>query len=416
MKNNSYRKIYKFLKNKQQENINFEIDDLAQDVNLKVSTIKVYIRNKLKNKFITPPESKSCWVLDEIDNYDETSFIAWMSQKNLTEQENLDLSDHLINNSLQAMLSAVEIHNKPQFNYRYQVVVMLIINSWELAMKSYISKYSPETKLIFADDTTKPFLDCASHIEAKLGKVISPTIENIRFLYKYRCQYTHFFSETLDVIIFSLVQKSIVFYNNFISIYFNKDLSKYDNLYILPIAFKKPVSPLDFLSNDSFTSEAPEYVKDFLSEILEKTGDLSDKKIDEMIFVPYIMNLSNVNRVKNADIIAAISSEGKVKIGIEEIITISNDKDAKEKILVEEDIYGKVYTLGFKEICSYCKHNIIDWKQNELFYSILECLKKDNKCSKARPNDPRKPEGKSRYFYHPDILGEIKKQYDSIPI
>ena len=42
----------------------------------------------------------------------------------------------LTDNSLAAMLSAVEVYNKPQMTYRDEVTVMLVVNAWELALKA----------------------------------------------------------------------------------------------------------------------------------------------------------------------------------------------------------------------------------------------------------------------------------------
>lgn len=38
------------------------------------------------------------------------------------------------------MFAAVEIHNKPVFEYRYEVGTLLVINAWELALKAHIAK------------------------------------------------------------------------------------------------------------------------------------------------------------------------------------------------------------------------------------------------------------------------------------
>ncbi|MDQ5951050.1 MAG: hypothetical protein QG639_327 [Patescibacteria group bacterium] len=46
----------------------------------------------------------------------------------------------LIDKSLAAALSAIEIYNKPDFKYRDEIFVILIINSWELILKSKILK------------------------------------------------------------------------------------------------------------------------------------------------------------------------------------------------------------------------------------------------------------------------------------
>ncbi len=46
-----------------------------------------------------------------------------------------NIAKTLFKNSMSAMFSAIEIHNKPYFEYRYPVVVILILNSWELILK-----------------------------------------------------------------------------------------------------------------------------------------------------------------------------------------------------------------------------------------------------------------------------------------
>ncbi|MFZ5861806.1 MAG: DUF3644 domain-containing protein [Nitrospirota bacterium] len=38
------------------------------------------------------------------------------------------------------MLAAIEIYNKPRFDYREECCVILLLNAWELALKSLISK------------------------------------------------------------------------------------------------------------------------------------------------------------------------------------------------------------------------------------------------------------------------------------
>ena len=42
----------------------------------------------------------------------------------------------LVENSMSALLGAVELYNKPTVTYRDEVTVMLIVNAWELALKA----------------------------------------------------------------------------------------------------------------------------------------------------------------------------------------------------------------------------------------------------------------------------------------
>jgi hypothetical protein len=49
-----------------------------------------------------------------------------------------EITKSLIENSLAAALSSIEIYNKPDFKYREQIFTILNINSWELLLKAKI--------------------------------------------------------------------------------------------------------------------------------------------------------------------------------------------------------------------------------------------------------------------------------------
>ena len=44
----------------------------------------------------------------------------------------------LLDKSIDSMLSAIEIYNKPNFNYREETFAVLAVNAWELLLKAYI--------------------------------------------------------------------------------------------------------------------------------------------------------------------------------------------------------------------------------------------------------------------------------------
>lgn len=48
----------------------------------------------------------------------------------------------LIDKSLNSMLSAIELYNKPNFSYREEVFAILSVNAWELLLKAFIFKKS----------------------------------------------------------------------------------------------------------------------------------------------------------------------------------------------------------------------------------------------------------------------------------
>lgn len=213
-----------------------------------------------------------------------------------------------MNNSISGMFSAIEIHNKPTIKYRYEMVVLLVLNSWELLLKGFLYKYHKDVKLFLKDGTTKPFENCVNIVNLKLGKDFNPIHENLNVLYEYRNQVSHFYINELDPIIFSLISKNILFYSDFLKKFFKIDISKESDLILLPIGFKRPTSPIDYISTTSVNENASIEVKAFLQTLINATKRLNDEQIEDTIFVDFRMNLINVNRTTNADLIAGIDN------------------------------------------------------------------------------------------------------------
>ena len=58
------------------------------------------------------------------------------------------LAKKLAEKSLSAAKSAIELYNKPNFDYKMESFVILMINAWELLFKAYILKIN-KNKLKF---------------------------------------------------------------------------------------------------------------------------------------------------------------------------------------------------------------------------------------------------------------------------
>lgn len=48
----------------------------------------------------------------------------------------------LLKNSVAAYFAAIEIHNKPDIEYRYETTTVLLMNAWELLLKAYVRKFT----------------------------------------------------------------------------------------------------------------------------------------------------------------------------------------------------------------------------------------------------------------------------------
>ena len=60
-----------------------------------------------------------------------------------------NVSKILMKNGISAFFSAVEIHNKPRIEFRYPMVIVLLMNAWELSLKSYIYNIKKIRKLSY---------------------------------------------------------------------------------------------------------------------------------------------------------------------------------------------------------------------------------------------------------------------------
>ena len=162
----------------------------------------------------------------------------------------------LLDSSQAALFAGIEIHNKPHIAYRYPTAVILIINAWELALKAYVYKYINRKKIYENDGQhtitfSKALGLVTADINSKEGKNAFKAVnENLDLLNNYRCSNVKKKKKALDPVIFMLLSKAVLNYDNFLKRYFQKDISKDDNLIILQIGMKLPFYPVEYLKQD----------------------------------------------------------------------------------------------------------------------------------------------------------------------
>ncbi len=308
-------------------------------------------------------------------------------------------------------MAAIEIHNKPSIPYRYQIVSILIVNSWELLLKAFLVKYHPKINIFQKDGTTKPFEQIMNSVIDQLVKEYFHIRENLKLLYKFRCDYIHYYKENIDPLLFGLFQKAIINYNTFSTKFFKFKLDEVDDLYILPIGFKRPISPIDYLTNKSNLENTSEELKQFLLQIIDSTNKLNADNIQETVIVPFALLYKNEKRLKNADIVAAISGNKDINLKVIQEVKITDRADAKEVKINEETIYDEIFTETYTDVVTYCKSHIAVWKQNRTFHSFMRLLKKDKKIHKIRYLDPNNTRSSTKDFYSKGIYANLEDNY-----
>ncbi len=321
----------------------------------------------------------------------------------------------LIANSKSALFATIEIHNKPIFPYRYEVCVILGINSWELLLKAYLIKYRKDIRIVNNDGSTKSFEDCLTNVLSTIGKDFLAVHENLSKLYEYRCNIIHFYEENVDIVLYSLLSKSVILFYEFMLTHFGIDIAQETNLILLPIGFNRPISPIDFISDKSILNKSSDAVQGFIKSVVTSIEKLNKNGIQDSILINYKMSVINENRVKNADIIAAITNnKADATICVEKVISnfhITNDENAPTVKIQEETLFSTVYTETYQNIRNYCARNFSDYKLNKDFHSIMKTIKVDPNLHKVRYLDFNRASGSYKDYYSKDIYDKLGEKY-----
>jgi hypothetical protein len=303
----------------------------------------------------------------------------------------LSMAVALVENAKSAIFAAVEIHNKPIFAYRYEVCTLLVINAWELALKAYIAKELKSVKLLKQDGTTKPFLECVACISSNLGNSFEPIKHNLELLYEYRNKIAHFFPDDLDIVVLGLLKASVLFFAEFIEKHFGIKLHEESHLVLLPIGLNKPLSPLDFIANQSASKHCSAEIKGFLQSIKSSCESLEAQGISDSVIVNYSIALVNESRIKNADLTAAINNTSPQQnvIAVHNVITaanLTNDPAAKQIRIDEDIIYSQIYTETYHNVLKNARANFSDFIQNKNFNEHMRKIKKNPNITSVRLN------------------------------
>jgi hypothetical protein len=319
-------------------------------------------------------------------------------------------------NARSAMFAAIEIHNKPLFQYRYEVCTLLMVNAWELALKSFIAQKLKSVRLIKKDKATKPFPECLACVASHLGKDFETSKQNLEILYEYRNKVAHLYATELEVVILGLLKSTVLLFSSFMEKHLKVKLHEADNLILLPIGFRKPTSPLDFLSNQSAAKGSSDEVKAFLLSIKRRSEQLQRQGEEDSIIVNYSMAIFSESRIKNADLTAAINNATAQEnvISVQTIISpasLTNDPSAKQVRILEDSIFETIFNLTYFDVVHAAKNQFSDFIQNRHFNDIMRELKKNANFARNRLLNPRNPEGTRQTFYSRAVMEELAKHY-----
>lgn len=231
----------------------------------------------------------------------------------------------LVDNSLAAMLAAVEVYNKPQMTYRDEVTVMLVINAWELALKAVLRQQ--RQSIFYPKKPRQRYLSVS--IDDALGRVNAQalwpdgidgaaTTVNIKALSEYRDRAIHLYNaQGLGSVIHPFLQQNVLNYRDFVLAKFKKDLADSMTWQLLPLGATAPADAVQFMKADKSATMVAE-VEDFINELRGLMDEAEAKGADMgRLAVVYDIHLQSQKKMTSADLVVAVSSTADGQVAIQ---------------------------------------------------------------------------------------------------
>lgn len=312
-------------------------------------------------------------------------------------------SEKILEKSIQAVLSAIELYNKPNFTYREESFCILMTNAWELLLKAKILKDNKNNlKALYVEVPSKTRANqprkrpkykttrSGNYMTRGLSEMLDQIIDdknlknNLESLIELREISIHFYNtnplfqqEVLDIGTASLQNYQLI-----LEEWFERDLDKY-NLFLMPLAFDIP-----------------------------KVFDLNLYK-DEGSEIKKIFNFIETNK-KQSDIDSKFSVTLKVDIKINrknEGIAMTFNESGFPIYQDTEEAFRNKYPIKFKDLKTKLKERYDNFVMNKRFWAILREVKKDCRFYGERYLDYKNPKGVKMGYYSSEIFKELDKHY-----
>ena len=322
----------------------------------------------------------------------------------------------ILEKSIAAMLSAIEIYNKPDFKYREETFSVLCINSWELLLKAKVlnlasnkvaSLYAMEYRTLkngkkstvkrpktnrsgnpLSINLFEAYRITTEDYGVKINKAV---YDNLVALTEIRDNSIHFVNDDLllSLKIQELGSASLQNYLHLVSRWFGDVLSGY-NFYLMPLSFFRNFNEAPGVSLNSNERKVLEYIKKS-EEGYDSSEDVGDYNLTLRIDVKF-------QKVKSTS-------------GLP--VQVTNDPSTTAVYLSEEDFADK-YPWDYDILSTRLSKRYSDFKRNEKYHRIRKELEGDKKFAYERLLNPKNPNGGKKTFYNPNIQKEFDKHYTKI--
>lgn len=314
----------------------------------------------------------------------------------------------LVEKAVGAMVSAIEIYNKPDFKYREETFAILAINAWELLVKArWLQRNNNKVRELYVREkgtkkdgtpsvrprikmtaSGNPFTHSLDYLVKKLvekGDLPEAGLKNLEALREIRDSSVHFYNNnTLFALQLQEVGSAAV--KNFVTAsksWFDVDLSKF-NFYLMPLAFLHS----DHSAAGLILNKEERNVAEFIRHLDVANDPQGQYSVTVNVDVRF-------SRSKAADSLA---------------VQLSREPDAMKVQLTEQQFKDR-YPLTYRDLTKECRARYTDFKENSKYHEIRAPLKADPKYCIVRRLDPDDPKSTGKDWYSRAVFTVLDQHY-----
>jgi hypothetical protein len=323
-------------------------------------------------------------------------------------------SVRLLQNAEAALLSALEIYNKPTFAYREETFAILALNAWELLLKAKLldlKKNNPSVLYIYyrknvatgqqskklyvkknraGNKMTVGIDGCITRLEKEGVPVAEPIKRNLDALVEIRDNAVHYMNASPQLSK-QVMEIGTACLRNFVELgkqWLNLDMSGY-SLYLMPIGFLPSGEAVAAIT----LSHQEQRVVNYLATLMKskQDGDVTGYHVSLDVNISF-------KRTSAASANAII------------VTNDPNDPNAVPINISEEDI-RKQYPWDYNDLTLKLKNRYIDFKAAQKYHDLRKKIATNPQYMKTRYLDPGNTKSSRKDFYNPNIIREFDKSY-----
>jgi hypothetical protein len=326
----------------------------------------------------------------------------------------LSRSARLLQNAEAALISAIEIYNKPTFAYREETFAILALNAWELLLKAKLldikdNKLSclyiyTKRELAPGQQSVKLYVKrnrtgntmtvgidaCVVRLEKEGIPVPEPVKKNLEALAEVRDNAVHYINASPQLSK-QVMEIGTACLRNFVELgkqWLNLNLSGY-SLYLMPIGFLP--------SGEAVTAIT-----------------LSNQEQKVVNYLATQMKVGHDGAVQDYHVSLDVNiSFKRTSAAAANAIIVTNDPSDPNAVHVnisEEDI-RKQYPWDYGTLTEKLQNRYIDFKTNPKYHELRRKLATNPQYKKTRYLDPANTSSSRKDFYNPNIVNEFDKSY-----